>query len=161
MSFALSALYLVPKYRIINNLAGSEDSIEQLTYKEHDTLLTNIMVSKYRFQNEGAYPSAQYLTETLSAHYPLFYEEIKVKNKDDDPAKTAWPKIKELHIWPNYSCTETGLFKEWYTASDDKYEDMFKTDPGRFATVSSNHPIDVAANRASTYSCGNGLLFSD
>ncbi len=110
------------------------------------------LISEFRLRNDGAYPSVQYLTETLSPDYPLFYDNIQIKSEDDNLSETAWPKFGELHIWPGYTCVDN---ENKYTASEINYEELIRQSAEEFATVSASVAEIIARGRdaGNAYSC--------
>ena len=147
----LSALYFIPKYRLLNEYTENPGLVEESINQALDDHAITLLISEFRIRNDGAYPSPQYLTETMSPQYPLFYEEIKIKGEDENPSASAWPKIRELHVWPGYACVSA----ERYMASEIDYGQLLRKNSEKFASVSVRI-IETAKQRQRTddaYSC--------
>ena len=133
LSIVFSATFLIPKYRLLDEMAPPEllgETLDQIL----DGYVVSLLISEFQIRNDGAYPPVQYLTETMSPHYPLFIEEIQIKSESDHPSATAWPGNREFHIWPGYACATGGSYK----ADEMNYEELIREDPEEFAIIEVN-----------------------
>ena len=146
LSITFSAIYLIPRYRTLNH--NDPEDVEKTINQALDTVTIKWLISEFQTRNDGAYPSSQYLTETMSPYYPLFYETIQIKGEDDNPSTTAWPKIRELHVWTGYVCVDN---EKKYAASEIKYEEFIRKDPEEFTIIGASMASIIALGRDADY----------
>ena len=139
LSIMMATYRLLPAYlgywALDNQFGGDAEGVdvEEAIDQVLDELSIMLLVSEYQIREESAYPSLQYLTETMSPDHPMFYQKLLIKSEGDNPSTTAWPAIRELHIWPGYACTDE---VRRYTADEINYGKFIKKDPENFVLIS-------------------------
>ena len=159
-SIVLTAVYFIPRYRLLDKYTGLPVDSGDAIHQALDGLTLTLLISEHRVRNDGAYPSIQYLTEIMAPDHPMFYDKVYILSDKDDPTLVAWPKLRDLHIWPGYTCVHepggifsTGKFR--FTADEIDYEGLIEKDPGELAFVMVTVPgiIERAPRRDHVYTC--------
>lgn len=102
-----------------------------------DTIMIDVLASEFYIRHGGQYPSGKYLMESMSPHFPAFFEDIEVKTDDDRPAASSWPETRELHIWPGYACID----RIRYDSTEYDYGQLLVRDSDKVATISTGSLI--------------------
>ena len=139
-SIVLTIAYFMPKHRLLDKYSGLPVDFGDMIDQALDGSTLMFLISEYRVRNDGAYPSARYLTETMEPDHPLFFEKIYVMSDKDDPSKIVWPELRDLHIWPGYTCVHEpgGFFSSVqfrFTAEEINYDGLIEKTPGELALV--------------------------